>query len=177
MDLVNISVILSAIIIIVVLWFIVAARHLKGKLFLIKEQWEFSDAGLRKRQNLIPNVIETLKIYDKTQEEFIAILIKDRLKAAKEIEFGTKKIECEHILSHHINKIFGISGTNNNLASDTNFLELKKEIKDLNHNIDEKVIKFNNMVRDYNKDLKLFYLKPIAFLKRHKKINIFEFEL
>ena len=177
MDLINILVILSAVIIIIILWFIVALRHLKIMLLAIRNQWELSDRGLRRRQNLLPNIIETLRKYDKTQEEFIETLIKIRIKAAKEYELGAKKIEYEHTLSHHINKIFGIAGTNNELLSDTNYLELKKEIGDLNHNIDLKAKKFNEMVRSFNKDLKRVYLKPIAFLKKYENINIFEFEM
>ena len=177
MHLINLLIISTAIIIILILWFIVASRQLKAKFLAIKHQWELSNEGLRKRQNLIPNFIETLRIYDKNQREFVATLISERLKAAKEYDPGIKKIEYEHILSQNINKIFGIAGTNPALASDTNFLELKKEIIDLNHNINEKVKKFNEMVRSFNRDLKLYYLKPIAFLKKYKNINIFEFEM
>ena len=177
MDLINILVVSSAVIIIIVLWFIVASRHLKMKFTAINNQWDLSDEGLRKRQNLLPNIIETLRNYDKNQEEFIETLITDRMKAAKEYELGAKKIEYEHTLSHNINKVFGIAGTNNELRSDTNYLELKKEIIDLNHNIDEKVRTFNKMVRSFNNDLKKIYLKPIAFIKKYRKINIFEFEM
>ena len=176
MDIINIFVIVSALFVILLLWFIVGSRHLKSKFTAIRDQWELSDEGLRKRQNLIPNMLETLKKYDKNQEKFIEEVIVDRIHAAKEYNVGAEKIEYEIILSNHINKVFGIAGTNEELRSDTNYLELKKEIIDINKNIDEKVNIFNKMVRNYNKDISKFYLRPIALIRKYKKINIFEFE-
>ena len=176
MDIINIFVILSALLVILLLWFIVGSRHLKAKFVTIRNQWELSDEGLRKRQSLIPNMLETLREYDKNQEKFIEEVISDREYAAKEYSIGADKIEYEILLSNHLNKVFGIAGTNDELRSDTNYLELKKEIIDTNKNIDEKVNTFNRMVREYNKDISKFYLRPIALIRKYKKINIFEFE-
>ena len=124
MEIINVFVIASALLVILLLWFIVGSRHLKSKYNVIKNQWELSDEGLRKRQSLIPNMLETLRKYDKDQEKFIEEVILDRINAAKEYNIGAEKIEYEIILSSHINKVFGIAGTNENLLNKMYLLNL-----------------------------------------------------
>lgn len=176
MDIINILIIASAIILILLLWLVVGFRHLKHLKLAVKDQWEFVDEDLRKRQSLVPNLIETVRIYDQTREELIEKVIATRYKAAKEYNPGARKIEYEHDLSATINELVALGAGVAGLGSDTNFLELKKEIDDLEKNIEERTNKYNGMVRYYNTHRRILFLQPLAGLFRFGAEDIFEME-
>lgn len=182
MDIINILIIASAVILILLLWLVVGFRHLKHLKLAVKDQWEFVDEDLRKRQSLVPNLIETVRIYDQTREELIEKVITMRYKAAKEYNPGARKIEYEHDLSMAINELIGLGSNSGgsadvaDLGSDTNFLELKKEIDDLEKNIEDRTNKYNAMVRYYNTHRRILFLQPLAGLFRFGVEDIFEME-
>ncbi len=176
MDLKNILIVVSAVVFIVLLWTIIGFRYLKGLKKQIAEQWEKVDEKLRKRQDLIPNLIETLRMYDQNQEVLIKNLIEQRMRAAKEYFAGPKKIEYEYDVSKSIGEIFGLAVGNKNFGSDTNFLELKKEIEDLMTGIEEESKKHNEIVRKYNQQKDSWILAILAKVFGFKEADIFEGE-
>jgi LemA protein len=177
METTNIFILVSAFIFIVMLWVIVVYRHFKGLQIGIKDQWEVLDEVLRKRHNLLPNLIETVRLFAKNQEAILEQLIDERKKAALEYLPGIKKIELEHDLSKTIYKVIDFGKTYEDLSKDTNFLELRKEINDLEQNIEVKSKKYNEMVRHYNNHRKLVFLSPISYIFGFKVEDIFEFEV
>lgn len=177
MDLINILIIVSTVVLLLVLWIVVGVRHLQHLKIEIKDQWELLDESLRKRQDLLPNLIETARIYFQDREELIEKLVVDRHNAALEYFPGAKKIELEHELSMSINKIMDLAKQNAEFAKDTNFLELKTEIEDLENNIELKSRKYNEMVRYFNNHRDMFMLKPIAAIFGFGMMNIFEVEV
>lgn len=176
MELVNILILVSAIVVLLLLWLIIGVRHLKHLKGEVSQQWELVDEGLRKRQDLVPNLIETVKIFVPNQEQFLEQIIQERQRAAKEYQPSAGKIEFEHDLSASLGKIFDMRRDARDLATDTNFLELKKEISDLSKNVHEKTKKYNEMVRYYNKHRKSFLLSPIARVFKYGNLDIFEME-
>lgn len=177
MEIVNILIVVSAVIIILILWAIVGLRHLKHLRREIHDQWEILDESLRKRHNLLPNLIETIRKFSPGQENLLQQMIQERIKAVKEYYPGAAKIEYEHDLSQTINKIIDLGRSNQELSKDTNFLELRKEIDDLEKNIVEKTNKYNEMTRYYNRHRKILLLKPISAVFGFKMENIFEVEV
>lgn len=177
MELVNILIIISAIILILLLWITVGVRHLKYLRDEVRAQFDLIDGDLRKRHDLLPNLAETLRAFDKTKEELIEKMITDRNHAARVGAIGLKKIEYEHELSGTINQIIECGKLNAELKKDTNFLELKKEIDDLEQDVEAKTKKYNEMVRYYNRHRGLVLLTPIALLFNYKPADIFEVEV
>lgn len=176
MELVNILILVSAVVVLLLLWLIIGAKHIKHLRGEVLQQWELVDEGLRKRQDLVPNLIETVKVFVPDQEQLLEQVIQERQRAAREYQPGAGKIEFEHDLSMSIGKIFDMRKESKELATDTNFLELKKEISDLVQNAQEKTAKYNEMVRYYNKHRKSFLLGPIAKVFKYGNLDIFEVE-
>ena len=174
MELVNILIIVSAVILILLLWIIVGVRHLKYLRNEVRAQFDLIDEDLRKRHDLLPNLAETLRVFDKTKETLVEKLIADRNHAAREKTIGLKKIEYEHELSSAINQIVECGKLNVELGRDTNFLELKKEIDDIEQDVEAKTKKYNEMVRYYNRHRGLVLLTPIALIFNYKPADIFE---
>ncbi|MBI5754243.1 LemA family protein [Candidatus Peregrinibacteria bacterium] len=173
---VNISIIVGAVVFLAVLWSVVAVRHLKSLKKQVYEQWELIDEQLRKRQSVLPNLIETVRIFAKDKEELLEKMIVARMKAAKEYSRGVEKIEYEHDLSMVINEVVALEKENADLAKDTNFLELKTEIGELGNDLEEEVKRYNEMVRYYNGHRNMAVLRPIASVYKFGILNIFEVE-
>ena len=132
---------------------------------------------LKKRQSLVPNLVETVRQYDQNQDQMLEKMIEIRLKAAKEYIPGAKKIEYEYELSQSINRVIDLGRTVTVLSQDTNFLELRKEINDLEKEIEERASTHNKMLRAYNMARESWYLKPIAKMFHLGFYDIFEVEM
>lgn len=177
MELINILIIGSAVVLLLVLWVIVGVRHLKGLEAKIRDEWEVVDEGLRKRHDMLPNLIETVRRFSADQESLMQAMIDERAKAAREYRAGAKKIEYEHDLSKTIDKVIDLGKSVAELSKDTNFLELRKEIDDLEQNIEDKSKVYNEMVRYYNRHRRSVFLRPLAAAAGLKVENIFEVEI
>lgn len=176
MENINIWIIVSTVVFLIILWAIVAFRHLKHLKLAVLDQWELVDENLRKRHDLLPNLIETIRMYTQTKEDLAGKIIEIRAKTAHENGNTVMKIEFEHELSGLIKVVFALGKELVELGRDTNLLELRTEIQSLENNIELKVGKYNEMVRYYNGHLRLVFLLPIATIFNFKNQNIFEFE-
>lgn len=177
MDLINILIIGSAVALILLLWIIVGVRHLSHLKLAYKDRWESLSSPLRKRHDLLPNFVETLRIHDQGQEALIGKLIAVRQKAARDYSSGITKIECEHDFSKGIHEIIGLSASLPELAKDTNFLELRTEFEYLGRDIEEKSKEYNDAVRLYNKHSRFVLIHPLAVAFRYHRADIFEVEV
>lgn len=173
---VQISIIVGAIVFLCALWAVVAVRHLKGLKMQVDDEWELIDEELRKRQSLLPNLIETVRMFVKDKEELLEKMIADRMRAAKEYSRDVMKIEYEHELSIVINEVIALGRENPALKKDTNFLELRTEIDEIESDLEEKVKHYNEMVRYYNSHRNMAILRPIASVWKFGVMNIFEVE-
>lgn len=177
MEMTNFFIIGGTIVVILMLWSIVGVRHLKNLKKNVDVHWENVDEKLRKRHDLIPNLIETFRSYNQNQEALIENLIKERLNAAKEYGVSAKKIEYEHDLSRSINEIFALGSQIADLAKDTNFLELKREFDEIEREMEAIAKNYNEVVRVYNGHMMIIFLRPITSIFHFKKLNIFEVEI
>lgn len=171
MNNINILILSSTVVFLLALWIIAGVRHLKYLKKEIAEQWELIDEQLRKKQNLLPNLIETVRTCVKDQEVLLEKMILDRMNAAKEYFAGIKKIEAEHELSLVIKQVLELGKANASLGKDTNFLELRKEIYDIGKDLEMKAGKYNEMVRYYNNHRNMIILRPLAGIFKFEMMN------
>jgi LemA protein len=172
----NYLIILSAVAIVLALWLVIGMRHLRRLRSEVDDQWELIDEDLRKRHDLLPNLVETLRVFDREKEELIAAVVEVRARAARLDERDGHKVAIEHELSGLINKMVDLRKDNRDLAQDTNFLELKKEIADIEENMEERSGHYNEMVRKMNKVVSMWWMKPLVKGLKMKKMKIFEVE-
>lgn len=172
----NIAIIVTLVIILGVFWGIVALRHLNHLRKEIDFEWELIDLTFGKRYDLLPNLIETIRLFRTDQETLLQEIIKLRSLVVKQNGRDRAKIELDYDLSVALKNLLHIAKGTSQLATETNFLEITKEIKDLEKNIEEKTRRYNEMVRFYNKRKNLSVLKPVASVAKLPDINIFEVE-
>jgi LemA protein len=172
----GILVIFGAIVIIVLLWGTIIAKHLKTLTDAVEAEWWLLYESLSKKSDLIPNLIETIRMYDQSKEDLFKQLIDQRSAYNKEYFPFPSKIEKELDLNKTLKEVVDWAVQQDRLKSDTNFLELKKEIYDLNKNIEERTRTYNTMVRYYNDRRNFSLIKPVATLFKYDHLNIFETE-
>lgn len=177
MDQTTILTLVSAILIILLLWIIVGVRHLRNLKNQISEMWEEIYLDLRKRQDMVPNLLEALWRFDQSRTDLSQNLIMIRQKAARESLPGAKKIELEHDLSAEINKVMDLVGVLPEFGKDTIFLEIRTDIENIENVVEEKSKKFNELVRLYNGHRRFYILRPLAAIFRFRQENIFEMEI
>lgn len=153
------------------MWVIVGVRHLRMMRVEISRQLEKIDVVLRGRRDLVPNLIETLWRYDRSRNELISRLIDVRGKAAKAAIF-VEKTGYERDLRAGIEKLTCLGAAVAGLGKDTNFLELKREIEEMENEIVTRTGVYNKNVQRFNFHRRLFFLWPLAVVMRYGKMDL-----
>ena len=169
----------SALLFIVLLWIAVGVRHLFVLKRNVKTAWEFADEKIRKRHDVIPLAIEVCKEAlsgDPHFKEVYGRLISAR-DGARRLYFPSgDKTEREYELSFRLKEFFDFVRDHQLLKTRGVFWEIKKEIVDLEHDIENRVEAYNEVVRKFNAARKTTLLAPLAMISRVGTALIFEFE-
>ncbi len=138
----------------------------------ISEALSQIDVQLKRRTDLIPNLIETVKGYAKHEKELFEKVTKERanLVSAKN---PLEKAEANNQLSQTLKSIFAVAEAYPELKANENFLELQEEISDTENKIAYARQFYNSNVLDYNTKLKVFPNMIIAGLFNFKEVEFF----
>ncbi len=141
-----------------------------------KEAWADIDVQLKRRYDLIPNLVETVKGYAIHERELLEKVTQARSKAmeAKDLK---EKGEAENILSGTLKSLFAVSENYPNLKASENFLELQRELRDTEDKIQAARRFYNGVVRDLNTRIESFPANIIASMFKFKPMEMFEEQL
>lgn len=118
------------------------------------EAWSDIDVQLKRRYDLIPNLIETVKGYAKHEQATLEKVIAARNQAMQ--TSGPAKAEAENALSSTLKSIFALSENYPDLKANQNFLKLQDELADTENKIQAARRFYNGNVRDFNTKLQTF---------------------
>jgi len=173
--------IIGGIVVIIGFLFSLGAIYIRTLRDELNTLWYNISDKLQYRQDLLPNIIETIRVHVlpekfENYKGLIQDLITKRHKSALYSSCDSEKIVLEHELSAVIKELMQKGHDEQSIRSNTNFLELQKQINDLNEEIDKTSIEYNKKVRFHNKMIKNpVYVLPSTLLK-YKRRSIFEFE-
>ena len=137
------------------------------------EAWSDIKVQLKRRYDLIPNLIETVKGYAKQEKEVLENVTKARTAAMS--AKGTKNtLEKENALSGTLKTLFAVSENYPDLKSSTNFLELQRELSDTENKVQASRRFYNTNVRDLNIAVQTFPSNIIANIFKFEKKELFE---
>jgi LemA protein len=121
----------------------------------VKEAWSDINVQLKRRYDLIPNLIETVKGYAKHESSVFTNVTKARTEAmqAKGID---DKGKAENQLSQTLKSIFAVAENYPDLKASANFLSLQDELTDTENKIEAARRFYNGNVRDFNTKLQTF---------------------
>jgi LemA protein len=144
----------------------------------VKEAWADIDVQLKRRYDLIPNLVETVKGYAAHEKTVFENVTKARSEAINAQQSGDpKKIGlAENFLSQTLKSLFALAENYPDLKASVNFLELQREVRDTEDKIQAARRFYNTNVRDFNILIESFPINLLASLFRFTKKDFFEIE-
>ena len=159
----------------VVLWVVFTYNRLITLKNRAKEAWSDIDVQLKRRYNLIPNLVETVKGYATHERELFQKVTEARTKAMGAA--GVKeKGQAENMLSDTLKSLFAVAENYPDLKASQNFVELQRELRDTEDKIQAARRFYNTNVRDLNIKTESFPVNLIANPLGFKKMDFFEIE-
>ena len=138
----------------------------------ISEALSQIDVQLKRRTDLIPNIVETVKGYAKHEKGLFEKVSEERSKlvSAKGVE---EKAQANNQLTQTLKSIFAVAEAYPDLKASQNFLELQEEISDTENKIAYSRQFYNSNVLDYNTKLTLFPNVFVAKMFNFKPAEFF----
>ena len=160
---------------VVILWLIAMYNSLIRSRNRVREAWSDIDVQLKRRYDLVPNLIETVKGYAKHEQETFDKVVKAR-SAAMNTSGGDlkQKTEAENALSSTLKSIFALAENYPDLKANQNFLELQRELTDTEDKIMASRRFYNSNVRNFNTKIEVFPTNIFAKQLGFKKKDFFE---
>jgi LemA protein len=157
------------------IWIIVAYNGFIRLINRAKEAWADIDVQLKRRYDLIPNLVNTVKGYAIHEASAFENVTKARAMAlgAQGVE---AKAEAENMLTGALKSIFAIAEAYPDLKANQNFLELQRELSDTENKIQAARRFYNTNVRDLNIGIESFPGNVIANVFKFGKMEFFELE-
>ncbi len=141
----------------------------------VREAWSDIDVQLKRRYNLIPNLIETVKGYASHERQAFESVTQARAEALG-AQTPADKAQAENALTSTLKSLFAVAEAYPDLKANANFLELQRELADTENKIQAARRFYNSTVRDYNTDVQSMPKNIIAALFSFKAEEFFELE-
>lgn len=145
----------------------------------VEEAWSDIDVQLKRRYDLIPNLINTVKGYASHEQETFQKVTEARNQAMESQSQGKdakSQAQAENALSSTLKSLFAVAESYPDLKASENFLELQRELSDTENKIQAARRFYNNQVLSYNNKMQVFPANMIANSFKFKKKDYFELE-
>lgn len=165
---------------IVIVWLIATYNGLIRSKNRVDEAFSDIDVQLKRRYDLIPNLVETVKGYVTHEKETLekvvqarsaAMSVHDKKDATKQ-EIG----QAENFLTDTLKSLFALSEAYPDLKANQNFLKLQDELSDTENKIQASRRFYNGNVRDFNTKIQVFPTNIINGLLKFKQYDFFQAE-
>jgi len=141
----------------------------------MEEGWSGIDVQLKKRYNLIPNLVETVKGYAKHEQETLNGVIEARNSALK-ADGVAAQTQAENQLNSALANVFALSEAYPDLKANTNFLQLQDKLSDIEGDVEKARRYYNATVRENNIMVEAFPSSLIANFAGFELGQFFEIE-
>jgi LemA protein len=163
-------------VVLVVLFVIVSYNSFITKVNRTKEAWADIDVQLKRRYDLIPNLVETVKGYATHESSVFEDVTKARSEAMQAGSTGTAadQAKAENMLSGTLKTLFSVTEAYPDLKANQGFLDLQRELSDTEDKIQAARRFYNSNVRDLNTAVESFPGNIIASNFHISKMDLFE---
>jgi LemA protein len=165
--------IILGIIALMVLWAIYAYNNFVKLVTRVKEAWSDIDVQLKRRYDLIPNLVETVKGYAAHEAGTLAKVTEMRT-VAMNATAPAEKAEAENMLSGALKSLFAVSENYPTLQANVNFVELQRELSDTENKIQAARRFYNSVVQDLNQAVLMFPNNILATVGGFKQAEFFQ---
>ena len=164
---------LLALIGLVIFWLIIVYNGLIKSKNQVQEGWSDINVQLKRRHNLIPTLVETVKGYAHHEDKVLNEVTQARNQAMRAGN-PQEKAQAENMLSSTLKSLFAVSENYPNLKANENFAKLQDELTDTENKIQASRRFYNGLVRNFNTKLQVFPTNLIANKIGFKKADFFE---
>ncbi|MDD3292741.1 MAG: LemA family protein [Candidatus Pacebacteria bacterium] len=171
----DLLIIILGLLAIIVLWVVLAYNSLIVLKNRVKEAWSDIDVQLKRRYDLIPNLVETVKGYASHEQQTFEKVIQAR-NMAMNAQGVKEKGEAENVLAGALKSIFALSENYPELKASVNFLELQRELSDTENKIQAARRFYNGNVIELNNKIETVPTNIIANMFGFKLAEFFEIE-
>ncbi len=161
------------ILVIVILFVITSYNSLVVLRNRVRDQWAQIDVQLKRRFDLIPNLVETVKGYAKHESETLENVIKAR-NTFLSATTPDAEMEADGELTKAITKLFALTESYPELKANTNFMELQTELRQTEEKIASSRQFYNDTVLTYNNKIEVIPTNIIASLFNFKREAFFQ---
>lgn len=164
------AIIIGVVLIIVVLMY----NSLVGKKNQVENAFGSIDAMLKKRYDLIPNLIATVKTYMQHEKDTLTKITELRTKAMSGDISNDEKVTINNQLNKAIGGIMVAVENYPDLKASSNFLQLQSSFNEIEEQLSASRRAFNSSVTDYNNAVEMFPTNLLAGMIGYKRKQVFE---
>jgi len=147
---------------------------------LVREGFSGIDVQLKRRHNLIPNLVRTAQAAANFEQNVLTDIARLRTQAMREPDNGNPSIDGkqrdENALTGALVNFFAVAENYPALQSSTNFLKLQRELSEIEDFLQKARRYYNGTVRNYNTQLQIFPSNLITGLFQFQKADFFQIE-
>ncbi len=170
----NITLIIILVILaVLILWIVSTYNGLVVLRNRVRDQWAQIDVQLKRRFDLIPNLIETVKGYTKHESETLEAVVNARNKYTTAVS-PTDQMAADGELTQAVSKLFALAESYPDLKANTNFQQLQTELTETESKIASARQFYNDTVLQYNNKTEVIPSNIVASIFKFKKEAFFE---
>ncbi len=165
--------ILLGLVAVVLIWLVAVYNGLISLKNRTEEAWSDIDVQLKRRYDLIPNLVESVKGYAKHEKNVFKEVTLARTEAMQ-AKGMTQKAKAENMLTDALKSVFAVAENYPKLEASKNFLQLQEELTDTEDKIEAARRFYNGNVRDFNIKIEVFPNNLVAGSLNFKKKELFQ---
>ena len=166
----------GVILLLALIWVIATYNNLVNLRNLVKESWSGIDTELKRRYDLIPNLVKTVQGYAQHEQETLRLLVEARNRAVASTGSPESQAKDENALVGRLKDFLAVVESYPNLKANENFLKLQEELANTEDRIQAARRFYNANVRDLNTRIEVFPSNLIANALGFQKAEFFEIE-
>lgn len=147
--------IIIGVVVLLALYFVATYNGLVKLRNMVKDQWSQIDVLLKRRADLIPNLVETVKGYAKHESETLEAVINARNKAVS-AKGAEEEMKANGELTGALSRLFALAESYPDLKANTNFMDLQNNLKETEDKISYARQFYNDAVLKYKNKLEVF---------------------
>ncbi len=169
------SLVILGVLVVVAIFVIGLYNGLARKRVAANGAWADIDVQLKRRYNLIPNLVETVKGYASHERETLESVIKAR-QTAIDVSGLANQAQAENMLSGALRQLFALSERYPDLKANQNFAQLQEELSSTENKIGFARQHYNRSAGQYNEAIVVFPANMIAGMFNFERKDFFELE-
>ena len=158
------------------LWFALSFNRFVSQRQLLENSWSNVDTELRRRYDLIPNLVETVRGYAAHESSTLTEVIEARQVAELATGGAKAQTNAENVLVEGLRHLFAVSEAYPDLVASGNYLDLQRQLVTTEDRIQAARRLFNGNVRDYNRRVEAIPSRLVAAILRFEREAYFEVE-